>query len=65
MIAECRKQLADGSARFLEGIATRERCTEAYVRQVIEQAFLAPDITERILAGTQPRHMTVDRLSSG
>lgn len=57
-----RKQLADGSARSLEQIAGRERCTEAYVRQVIELAFLAPDIIERILAGTQPRHLTVDRL---
>jgi len=57
-----REQLADGSVRSLEEIAARERCTEAYVRQVIELAFLAPDIIERILAGTQPRHMTVDRL---
>jgi hypothetical protein len=57
-----REQLADGSARSLEEIAARERCTEAYVRQIIELAFLAPDIIERILAGTQPRHVTVDRL---
>jgi len=57
-----REQLADGSTRSLEEIAARERCTEAYVRQIIELAFLAPDIIERILAGTQPRHVTVDRL---
>jgi len=57
-----REQFAGGSARSLEEIAARERWTEAYVRQVIELAFLAPDIIERILAGTQPRHMTVDRL---
>ena len=57
-----RERLADGSARSMEEIAVRERCTEAYVRQVIELAFLAPEIIESIVAGTQPRHMTVDRL---
>ena len=57
-----REQLAVGSVRSLEEIAARQRCTEAYVRQIVELAFLAPDIIERILAGTQPRHLTVDRL---
>ena len=54
---------AEGSVRSLENIANREHCTEAYVRQIIELAFLAPDIIERILAGTQPRHITIDRLA--
>jgi hypothetical protein len=32
------------------------------VRQLPALTFLAPDITEAILLGKQPRHLTVDRL---
>jgi hypothetical protein len=36
--------------------------TRSYVCRVIRLAFLAPDITEAILAGRQPRGLTAERL---
>ena len=56
-----RNALASES-RSLEDLAASAGQTEAYVRQLLPLAFLAPDIVEAILLGKQPRHLTVDRL---
>jgi site-specific DNA recombinase len=57
-----RNALATGDVRSIEQLAQGSGQTEAYVRQLVALAFLAPDITEAILLGKQPRHLTVDRL---
>lgn len=36
--------------------------TSSYVTRVIYRAFLAPDIVQSILAGTQPPSLTLDEL---
>ena len=57
-----RNALATGDVRSIEQLAQKSEQTEAYVRQLPALTFLAPDITEAILLGKQPRHLTVDRL---
>jgi hypothetical protein len=54
--------LATGKTTSVRAIALHAGCSEGYVRQIVELAFLAPEITLAILRGTQPRHLTVDRL---
>jgi len=46
----------------LDEVAARSGCDESHVRHRIGLAFIAPDIVEMIVAGTQPRHLTLDRL---
>jgi site-specific DNA recombinase len=57
-----RQALISGAAQSLEEIAKQEGCKDRYVRYVLNLAFLAPDITEAILAGTQPAALTVTRI---
>ena len=57
-----KEALAAGKAASFRVIAQKAGCTEGYVRQIVELAFLAPEITAAILRGAQPRHLTVDRL---
>jgi len=57
-----RNALGTGHLRSIEQLAQVSAQTEAYVRQLLALAFLAPDITEAILLGKQLRHLTVDRL---
>jgi hypothetical protein len=59
---EWRDALACGTAKSFRAIARNAGCTEGYVRQIVELAFLAPEITTSILRGTQARQITVDRL---
>ena len=54
--------LLKGKAHSLDDIAAQQRCTSRYVRRVLSLSFLAPDIVDAILAGTQPRSMTVATL---
>lgn len=44
-------------------LAARENMSPAYLTRVFRLAFLAPDITESILAGKQPAALTVHRLT--
>jgi hypothetical protein len=54
--------LLSGQASSIRAIAQAERLTERYVARIIPLAFLAPDITEAILAGTQPQDLTLAQL---
>jgi site-specific DNA recombinase len=46
-------------------LAGREGMSAAYLTRVLRLAFLAPAVTEAILAGTQPAQLTVHRLTLG
>jgi DNA invertase Pin-like site-specific DNA recombinase len=46
----------------ITAIANRESCPKTYVRSVMKLVFLAPDITEAIIAGYQPADMMADKL---
>jgi hypothetical protein len=59
---EWREQLASGKTKSFRTLARQAGCTEGYVRQIVDLAFLAPDTVSAILRGSQARHLTVDRL---
>ena len=44
-------------------IAAREGVNKSYVSRVMNLAFLAPDITESIIAGQQPADLCVEELT--
>ena len=51
--------IASGHYRSVTELATAEGKTEATVRAVIKLSLLAPDLIEEILAGNQPRRLTL------
>jgi len=55
--------LASGRAQTMAEIASREGIDKSYVYRLIYLAFLAPDITESIIAGRQPADFTVNKLT--
>jgi hypothetical protein len=55
-------RLTSGRYDSVQAIATEEQLTSSYVTQVIQLAFLAPDITIRLLNGQQPVGLTSNRL---
>jgi site-specific DNA recombinase len=55
-------RLLSGQASSIRAIAQAERLTGRYVARIIPLAFLAPDITEAILEGTQPQDLTLAKL---
>ena len=55
-------RLLSGQASSIRAIAQAERLTERYVARIIPLAFLAPDITEAILEGSQPQDLTLAKL---
>jgi len=56
------RELLVGEVKTVREIAVRERLHERYVRRLLELAFLAPDITEAILDGRQPRDMMLEEI---
>ena len=52
-------KLDAGRASSIFELADQEGCHARYVRNVFKLAFLAPDITEAILEGRQPAHLTL------
>jgi hypothetical protein len=45
------ERLLSGEVASLEGLASETGFTKRYISQTLRSAFLAPDITERILDG--------------
>ena len=58
-------ELLAGKAKTMREIAVREKLPERYLRRLLELAFLAPDITETILQGRQPRDLMLEDLVMG
>jgi len=56
------EDLATGRVPSLSEIAKKEGVSDRYVSHLIPLAFLAPDIVEVILAGTQPADLTAETL---
>lgn len=56
-------RLKTGQADSLSAIARQEGLSSAYVSRVVKLTFLAPDIAESILNGTQPEGFTAERLT--
>jgi hypothetical protein len=59
------EMLRSGQMPSLHALAKATRLNERYVSRVLRCAFLAPDIVKAIVDGTQPRHLTLDRLMRG
>jgi DNA invertase Pin-like site-specific DNA recombinase len=57
------EDLVNGRARSYEEIARREGITPRYVAHLMPLAFLAPEIVETILEGTQSIHLTAQALT--
>jgi site-specific DNA recombinase len=55
-------RLQSGQGSSIRAIARAERLAERYIARIIPLAFLAPDITEAILEGTQPEDLTLAKL---
>jgi DNA invertase Pin-like site-specific DNA recombinase len=54
--------LSSGEVSTIAALARRDRCSASYVSLKIGLAFLAPEIVEAILEGTQPDTLTPERL---
>jgi hypothetical protein len=55
-------RIARGEVPHQRAIAAETGLHRRYVGRIMQIAFLAPDITEAILEGRQPPHMTLDTL---
>ena len=55
--------LVSGCSQSFAEIVKAEDCSERYVSRLMPLAFLAPDIVEAILAGTQPVDLTAETLA--
>lgn len=54
-----KEEMESGKIANQEAIAKRERITNSYISRLYRLTLLAPDIIEAILAGTQPRTLTL------
>ena len=54
--------LSDGAYPTIEDLAAAEKINPSYVSRVTRLAFLSPVITEAILDGRQPAHLTMKDL---
>lgn len=54
--------LVSGRVRNMAEIASKEGVDKSYVSRVMALAFLAPDITESIIAGRQPADLSAEKL---
>jgi hypothetical protein len=54
--------LSDGAYSTIEDLAAAEKINPSYVSRVTRLAFLSPVITEAILEGRQPAHLTMKDL---
>ena len=51
--------LESGQVKYLEEIAAREGVGNSYVSSMVNLTSLAPDILEQLMAGRQPRRLTL------
>ena len=54
-----KEEIESGKMANLEAIAKRERITVSYISRIYRLTLLAPDIVDAILAGTQPKTLTL------
>jgi len=54
-----KEEMESGKMANLEAIAKRERITVSYISRIYRLSLLAPDIIDIILAGTQPKTLTL------
>ncbi len=57
------KQLTDGSGRSISDVAAANGIDRSDFSRALKLAFLAPDLVDRILNGSQPRELTAQKLS--
>jgi len=55
--------LVSGRVKNMKEIASQEGINRSYVSRVMTLVFLAPDITESIMAGRQPADLSVEKLT--
>ncbi len=55
------EDLKAGRAKGFADLARKSRCSAAHVSRRISPAFMAPDIVEKIMFGSQPLELTPER----
>ncbi len=60
-----RRQIESGQYRSAPELATHEKITDSYVARMLTLRLLAPDITQAILEGRQPKGLTLATLLRG
>jgi len=58
------KALSDGTYQSIEELADVAKCNSKVIRKVLRLAFLAPDITEAIILGSQKKPLSVSELQN-
>lgn len=58
------KALSDGTYQSIEELAAAAKWNPKVVRKALRLGFLAPDITEAIIFGSQPKSLSVSELQS-
>ena len=54
--------LADSGGTPFAALAKQEGVSQSYFTRLVRLSYLAPDITQAILDGRQPSHLTADKL---
>jgi len=54
-----KEEIESGKIVNLEAISKKERITASYISRIYRLTLLAPDIIDAILAGTQPKTLTL------
>ena len=55
-----RRRIESGKAKSITDLAAQEQVTDAYVQRLLLLTCLAPDITDAILDGLQPRGLSAN-----
>jgi hypothetical protein len=58
-----RDLLESGAAKSVESISRTEHANASYLAKLLSLAYLAPDLTDEILSGTQPRQLMLKHIS--